>query len=78
MATKKKAYTSKAVPTTIKATSRISLKIGDTFYTLEYCEERLIPEVEGVDVEKERELLWDTVNAEVDKQAEDVENICRK
>ena len=78
MATKKKTYTSKAVPTTIKATSRISLKINDTFYTLEYCEERLIPEVEGVDVDKERELLWDTVNAEVDKQAEDVENICRK
>ena len=77
MPAKKKAatYTSKATITKISATSRISLKIKktDTFYTLEYSEERCLPE--GVDIEKERELLWDAVNAEVDKQAEDVKNL---
>ena len=71
MTIKKTNYKSKATISSIKATSRISLKIGETFYTLEYCEERLIPE--GADIENERKLLWDTVNAEVDKQAEDVQ-----
>lgn len=65
-------YESKAIPNTIKATSRISLKINDTFYTLEYCEERLVPAVDGVDIEEERKILWDTVNDEVDKQVDDI------
>jgi len=70
-----KKYESKAIINSIKATSRISLKVNETFYTLEYTEERLIPAVEGVDIEKERAILWDTVNAEVDKQAEDVQKM---
>ena len=73
MASKKSStYTSKAVTNSIQATSRISLKVGETFYTLEYTEQRMIPDIDGVDIEKEREMLWDTVNIEVDKQAEDV------
>ena len=55
--------------TTIRATSRISTKIRDTFYTFEYCEERQIEE--GDDVVAEREKLWDTCNAEVDNQVEE-------
>ena len=78
MAPKKKTYTSKAVTSKITATSRISLKINETFYTLEYTEERLIPAMEGIDIATERELLWDTVNAEVDKQAEDVQKMYKK
>lgn len=70
MATKKK-YEQKAVTTSIRFTSRASIKIGDAFYTIEACEERLIPAVEGVDLEQERKLLWDTVNAECDNQIED-------
>lgn len=65
-------YESKAIITSIKATSRASVKVGDSFYTLEYSEERVIPEVDGVDIAKERSALWDTVNAECDKQIEDV------
>lgn len=65
-------YESKAEITTIKATSRASVKVGDSFYTLEYSEERTIPQTDGVDVVKERSMLWDTVNAECDKQIEDV------
>lgn len=75
MATKKKSYESKAVINKISATSRISLKINETFYTLEYSEERLIPDVEGVNITAERALLWDAVNAEVDNQAEAVKEI---
>ena len=74
MASKKKEYVSKATVSSIRATSRISLKIKEVFYTLEYTEERLIPAEKGVDIEQERKILWDTVNAEVDKQAADVES----
>ena len=58
-----------AKTTTIRATSRISTKIKDTFYTFEYCEERQIEE--GDNVEEEREKLWDVCNAEVDNQVAD-------
>ena len=77
-AKKMKSTASKAVTTKITATSRISLKKGETFYTLEFSEERTIPNVEGVDIELERKLLWDTVNTEVDNQAEDVQKMYKK
>ena len=44
-------YESKAITTQIRATSRVSAKIGDDFYTLEFSEERTIPDVEGVDLQ---------------------------
>lgn len=70
-------YESKLKTTSIKFTSRASIKIetksGDKFYTIEACEERMIPEgVEDVDWSEERKLLWDTVNDECDKQIEDI------
>ena len=71
-------YEQKAVTTTIRATSRASVKIRDNFYTLEYCEERVIPDVEGVDLEAEKRVLWDAVNSEVDKQIEDIYNAVKK
>jgi hypothetical protein len=68
----KSTYESKAEVTSIRATSRASVKVNDAYYTLEYSEERIIPNVKGIDVDKERALLWDTVNSECDKQIEDV------
>lgn len=65
-------YTSKAITTQIRATSRASTKIKDNYYTVEYTEERTIPQIEGVDLEKEREILWDCVNNEVDNQIADI------
>lgn len=72
MASKKASYKSVAVTTVIRATSRASVKVGESYYTLEYSEERLIPEMEGVDLNKEREFLWETVNTECDHQIEDI------
>jgi hypothetical protein len=66
------AYESKAIVTKINATSRIAIKVRDNFYTVEYSEERSIPDVEGIDVEQERILLFDAVNGVVDAQAEDI------
>ena len=64
-------YESKAITTQIRATSRVSAKIGDDFYTLEFSEERTIPDVEGVDLDEERNRLWDDVNYSVDIQLKD-------
>ena len=71
-------YESKAIVTKINATSRIAIKIKDNFYTVEYSEERSIPDVEGIDVEQERILLFDAVNGVVDAQAEDIIRIFQK
>ena len=62
--------------TTIRATSRISTKIRDTFYTFEYCEERQIED--GDNLEEEREKLWDTCNGEVDNQVEETIKMYQK
>lgn len=68
--TEPEVYEPKAIISKIQATSRMSLKIRDNFFTIEYSEERVIPDVDGIDIDQEREALWDAVNAEVDNQAE--------
>jgi len=65
-----------AKTTTIRATSRISTKIKDTFYTFEYCEERQIED--GDNLEEERANLWETCNAEVDNQVAETLEMYKK
>ena len=64
----KETYTPKAVINKITATSRASVKIHDSYYTVEYSEERIVPDTDDVDIVAEREDLWNTVNLEVDNQ----------
>lgn len=56
--------------TVIRATSRASVKVGDSFYTVEWCEERSVPE--DCTLATERKALWDTCNNEVDCQIEEI------
>lgn len=65
-------YEVKAITKTIKATSRASVKVGESYYTVEYSEEKIIPDIEGIDIEKERQFLWEDINAECDNQIEDI------
>lgn len=65
-------YESKATVTKISATSRVAIRLKDNYYTVEYSEERTIPDVDGVILEEERAALFDAVNAVVDAQAEDI------
>jgi hypothetical protein len=71
-------YEVKGIPTKITATSRVAIKIKDNYYTVECSEERSIPDVEGVDIEKERQALFDTVNATVDGQIADIYDTFKK
>lgn len=63
-------YEPKAQISKISATSRMSLKIKDNYFTIEYSEERAIPDVDGVNIEEERRALWNAVNTECENQAE--------
>ena len=65
-------YESKATVTKISATSRVAIRLKDNYYTVEYSEERMIPDIDGVILEEERTALFDAVNAVVDAQAEDI------
>ena len=65
-------YEPKAKTVSIRATSRASVKIRDNFYTVEYTEERMIPDIEGVNIEAEKQALWDAVNYECDNQIHDI------
>jgi len=65
-------YISKAVTTKISAKSSTTLQIKNNFYKVEFFEEREIPLDEDVDLDAERDLLFDAVNAVVDKQSEDI------
>lgn len=59
-----------AKTTTIKASSRASVKFGDSYFTIEYTEERTIQPKD--DIEEEKEKLWEDVNRERDIQIEDL------
>ena len=72
------AYEVKGISTKITAISRVAIKIKDNYYTVECSEERSIPDVEGVDIEKERQALFDDVNSTVDMQIEDIYNTFKK
>jgi len=65
-------YVSKAIPKMIKFSSRASVKVKDNFYTVEYGEERQIGNFNDVDIEKERQLLIDVCNKQVDNQIEEI------
>lgn len=71
-------YAPKAKTVSIRFTSRASVKVGDSFYTVECCEERMIPDIEGIIVEEERQALWDTVNGECDSQISEIIKTFRK
>ena len=71
-------YEPKAITTSIKFTSRASVCIDKNYYTVEACEERMIPDIEGLDLEEERKALWDTVNEQCDNQIADIIKIYKK
>lgn len=79
---KQKEYFNQAVPTLIRATSRVSVKLNESFYTFEFLEERAFPidlvEEGQINFEKEKEMLWDEVHSQVDKQVSDVVSMLKQ
>ncbi len=59
----------------ISTTSSVTINLGNyNSARLEMTIEKVINRPELVDIEAEKEKLWNEVNAEVDKQAQDVKN----
>ena len=72
MPKKKSEYVSHATTLKIAISSRASVKVRESYYTVEYSEERAISDATDVDIEQERKILWDVCNTEVDNQIEDI------
>jgi hypothetical protein len=67
-------YEVKGKTTKIIATSRCAVKIKDNYYTTELSAERVLPESDDVDLNKEYEDLFNSINDEVDRQMTDIIN----
>lgn len=83
MAGKKKVkeYESKLIVSSLRYTSRVAVKIKDNFFTVEACEERVLPDqcnAEEVDWDKERKMLWDQINGDVDEQVQEIRDYFAK
>lgn len=68
------AYEIKGKTTKIQATSRCAIRIKDNYYTLELTEERTMPNDVEIDLDKEYRAVFDSINAEIDNQIQDVLN----
>ena len=71
-------YVSKAITTKITANSKCTVKLKDNYYSIEFTEERTLPEVGDVDLDAERQVLFDDVNAVVDEQINQILDTFKK
>ena len=74
---------SKFNTTSIRLTSRASVRIGESYFTFEACEEKQCdPEIASTlteeEIAEERAKLWDLVNSEVDNQIADIKSYVSK
>ena len=73
---------SKFNTTSIRLTSRASIKVGDSFFTFEACEKQCDPEIASTltddELAEERQALWDLVNNEVDNQIAEIKSYVNK
>lgn len=80
--TTKKQYEIKGVANKIVATSRCAVKINDNYYTIEAMEERTMPlhnvSPSDINIDKEWEALFDSVNQVVDNQIEQIYDMMKK
>ena len=59
--------------TTIRATNRMSVKVKDNFYTVEWCEERTVPaDISAEELAEARKALWNICIQECENQVEDI------
>lgn len=58
--------------TRIQATQRMSVKIRDNYYTVEFLEEREVPNNPNIDLEKEKALLFESVQNTIYAQVQEI------
>lgn len=58
--------------TRIQGTMRMAIKIRDNYYTVEFLEEREVPNNPNLDLEEEKRLLFESVKNTVYSQIEEI------
>ena len=58
----------------IRGTSRMAIKVRDNYYTVEFTEERSVPNNLNIDLEQEKQLLFDSVQDTVYSQVQEIIN----
>lgn len=76
MAPRKKVYTQQAVTTTITADVKMTIKIGDNYYSVNTREERSVPET--ADVEREWDFLYESVYNKCGSEILNIQEIFEK
>lgn len=71
-------YVPQAKTKEFHVTSRVSAKIGDEFYTFEYCETRCLDNPDTVNMDKETAAAWEYAHLQVDAQVREVLNLNKK
>lgn len=56
----------------IRADSSATVEINKKWFKVAYGETRIINNPQLVNMDEERQKIWDTVNGEVDKQIQDI------
>lgn len=56
----------------IRADSSMTVELNKKWFKVNYGETRIIRQPDKVNIEEERNKLWNTVNGEVDKQIADI------
>ena len=56
----------------IRADSSATVEINKKWFKVSYGETRIINNPQKVNMDQERENIWNTVNSEVDKQIQDI------
>lgn len=69
---RKKVYTQKAVTSSISADVKMTVKLGDNYFSISGHEERTVPNEPDVELDREYEFLWDNVYNECDKELEKI------
>ena len=67
-----KVYKQKAITSTISADVKMTVKLGDNYFSISGHEERTVPNEPDVELDREWEFLWDNVYEECDKEMEKV------
>ena len=66
-------YIQQAKTIKISGTSKATVQVNNNYYSFSYGEERELPgDCSRVNLDKERELLWESLNSQVDKQVEEI------
>lgn len=58
---KRELYAPKAITSSISAKVKLTMKVRDNYISVEGNEERTVPDVAGVNMDKEWRFLWDNV-----------------